>query len=193
MVSGYPDWHKGVKADIIAQTLEKMLVDIAAVSVGDLGVDIKAQTISKLDIDITAQSIAELVSFWKVGKSYAGRGGWYADPKATPTVISVSGKGVLLFYLVLVEAATGSHYVGMDIIADGGNVSGFTSFDMWNDYGFGPNTAPFSLLKYAVDGKCVGAFVPRVPLTFDTSLELRVANYSDYAQSGSYLFAYTVL
>jgi hypothetical protein len=38
MPAGYPDWQKGVKADIIAQSLEKLLADI----------DITAQTLPEL-------------------------------------------------------------------------------------------------------------------------------------------------
>jgi|GEM_PF-4178308 len=62
MPSGYPDWHKGVKADIIAQTLDKIKVDIVSQTLAELGIDIKAQTIDKLGIDIKAQTLAELAT-----------------------------------------------------------------------------------------------------------------------------------
>jgi len=184
---------EGVKADIIAQTLEKMLVDIAAVSVGDLGVDIKAQTINKLDIDIMAQTIAELISFTKVGRCYASISSWTADPETNPTILSVNGRGVLFYYIVTSNAATGSHRVGMTVTMDGNSLISALAFETWNNLGFTPDTAPFSLLKYAADGMCVGAFVPRVPMTFDTSLELGVANPTNSQQSGVYIYAYSIL
>jgi len=60
MPSGYPDWHKGVKADIIAQTLEKILVDIVATSVGNLPIDIKANSVGNLPVDLKANSVEKL-------------------------------------------------------------------------------------------------------------------------------------
>ena len=193
MVSGYPDWHKGVKADIIAQTLEKIAVDIVSATVGNLGVDIKAQTINKLDIDIVAQSVAELHTFWKIGKTYAQRAGWNADANKSVTILSVTGKGILFFYLVRVYANTNSNNVGIEIIADGCNVEGYTTFDLWHDYGCTAETAPFALTKYGVDDECVGMFVPRIPLTFESSLELKVSNPTSYSQSGDYWYVYTLL
>ncbi len=62
MSSGYPDWHKGVKADIVAQSLDKIAVDIVSQTIANLAVDVAAQTISELAINIKAQDLAELKS-----------------------------------------------------------------------------------------------------------------------------------
>jgi len=60
MASGYPDWHRGVKSDIIAQTLDKLLIDIVAQSMGNLGVDLKANSVGTLPIDIVASSVGNV-------------------------------------------------------------------------------------------------------------------------------------
>jgi len=57
---GYADFHAPVKADIIAQTIEKLAVDIVAQTLAKINVDIVAQTIKTLAIDIAAQTLAKL-------------------------------------------------------------------------------------------------------------------------------------
>jgi len=193
MPSGYPDWHKGVKADIIAQTIDLIKTSIEAVAVDKFDVDIVAQTVSKLDIDIISQSIAELLMFWKIGKCFAGWGSWNADPRSEVVILDITGRGILFYYFVRVQPQTESDWVGMRIVADDNVVTWSEYFALWNDHGFDKNTAPWQLLKYAADGECIGAFAPRIPLTFDESLTLKVMNYSNYSQAGNYWYIYTIL
>ena len=62
MASGYSDWHKGVKSDIIAQTLDKLAVDIVAQTLDKFAVDIVAQTVGNIGINIKAQDLVELAA-----------------------------------------------------------------------------------------------------------------------------------
>jgi len=68
MASGYVDWHKRTYTDIIAQSIEKILIDIASASIGQLPVSVAGQTIDTIDIDIKAQTIGRIIN----APSYGG-------------------------------------------------------------------------------------------------------------------------
>jgi len=193
MASGYPDWHKGVKSDIIAQTIDLIKTSIDAVTVDKFDVDIVAQTIAQLGIDIKAQTIAELIQFVKVGKCYADFGGWLADPNEEIVVVDVSGRGNLIFYLVYLDAASGSDESRWDIVLDGSSLVDYRAIYWFNDLGCDVNTFPVKLFKYAADGVCCIAFVPSVPITFDSSLTLKIKASAVGSQSGYYWYIYTLL
>jgi len=131
MAVGLPDWYKGVKADIIAQTLEKVAVDVVAATVGNLGIDIKAQTISNLDIDIAAQTIARLIQAPSYGGARYFVAGGTANPGDEISMFNISGTGIIYGgYIHLSGLQTPEHgYLGINIDGQGEHWVGIDDFD----------------------------------------------------------------
>jgi len=181
MPRGYPDWHRGVKADIIAQTIDKIKIDIIA------------QTLEKIGVDILAQTISEIIQYPKVGKCYAEFGYWAGDADEEFTVVDVLGRGHLIFYLVFIYARVGSEATSWNIVLDGKSLTGDKTYFAFNMLGFDVNTFPIKLLKFATDGECSIAFVPSVPISFDVSLRLTITVTPQGYSDGWYMYAYTLL
>jgi len=172
MPAGYPDWHKGVKADIIAQTLEKIAVDIVAATVGTLGIDIKAQTISELDIDVQAQTIAELTERWKYGKVSGANFTTTIPAETSQVVFSVTGKGYFIWGLFTPE----HDLIDVELEFDGDSLVWSPHAHALNSLGFG-NASPFyGLLKYTAGGECAFYILPPFPLSFESSFKIWAGN-----------------
>jgi len=95
MASGYPDWHKGVKADIIAQTIDKIRTSIDAVTVDKFDVDITAQTLDELNIDITGQTIERIIQAPSYGPSRVITFSALVDVGETVKVFEILGQGMI--------------------------------------------------------------------------------------------------
>jgi len=119
MPSGYKDWHKGVKADIIAQTLEKIAVDIVASSIGNLPIDIKAQTISNLDIDIAAQTIERLIQSPSYGGARQFHSSTGADPDVETLIGRISGSGIIYGGYLFWQYDEANPYDEVKVVIDG--------------------------------------------------------------------------
>jgi hypothetical protein len=172
MPSGYPDWHKGVKADIIAQTLEKLAVDIVATTVGTLGIDIQAQTIDKLNIDIISQTISELTQRNKLGAVRNSQTIKTVTAGTETTVFSLTGKGYFIYALFVFD------YDDLAVNLKFDNPTAYWGVSPKNlyDYGFTSSTPFMGLGAYTAGGSAVMYIAPLMPMSFESSFEISILN-----------------
>lgn len=126
MTKGYPDWHAGVKSDIVAQTLESMAIDVTSQTIDKLKTDITAQTVDSLAIDVKFQTLEELASAVTTQKSESIN---WVDLTQTDTVSSGSSDDVthyadsgyvevLLSLFIYIDppdsASSGNHYINVE-------------------------------------------------------------------------------
>jgi hypothetical protein len=182
-----------IKTDIAAQSVGNLGVDIRAQSLGNIGVDLRAQTIQKLNMDIYAQTISEVNIWAKHGVHQTISTGGPVPAGGSATFLTVTGTGIVEWFLGWVKANTNSHLTYIAIIADGTPVSPYWSFSQLNDFGFGPTTPWVQLLKYAADGFCVLALTPPFGLKYNNSFKVQAINPTGIEQQLYGVVNYTVL
>lgn len=193
MPSGFSDWHKATKTDVVAQTLDQIKTDIVAQTVDNLSMDIAAQSISKVGIDVKAQSIAEQIIFGKMGVHHADYGTYNIVAGGSQDIVNVSGRGVLLAFLLRVNAQTDSETTKTLIRLDGSSDYLFISFQDANNFSVGSASLPIQIYTYTASGVCSMGFMFSPGLSFDSSLLIRLYAPSGYWVTGGYIYAYSLI
>ena len=171
MASGYVDWHKRTYTDIIAQSIEKILVDIGAVSVGQVPVNISGQDISQVDINITAQQIERVFVAYSYGAIQSVAAGAYINPGEHLNPIKINARGVLIGGLLRFWGDSDIDNLTVYSNIDGNFVTGFTlgEFDEYNITN--PYANIYFLLMHDASLYKYGFGVAR-GITFDEKFEL---------------------
>jgi len=147
MPSGYPDWHKGVKSDIIAQTIDKIRTSIDAVTVDKFEVDLVAQSLDKLSIDIVAQSVDRLIQAPSYGCVRSLEFNVTLAEGERKEIFRIVGEGIVHggFFRVFLNTA-GVGYITHMMTIDDNNLREF-SFALFNTYNI---TQPHVWLIYKI-------------------------------------------